>query len=186
MKLKMFLSAVLATVAMGAAATAASANTPVSITPGGAAQAIFAQGGIVFSAAGQVADCPLTLNLSLLTNSIVLADGLLNIGFVTGGNIDPNPCRELNITLLFSPQWLIAVTSFNPATGNANITILNVQVDANGCLFRGTVTATINARSGSVNAITNPSGSLSGPIICGGTATVSGTGGVLSPGQTIS
>jgi len=176
--------AVLALMVGALFSASASANTPVNITPGGAITATFATNGIIFDAGIAQANCPLTLTGTLLTSSVVLADGLLSVGNITGGT-PTTPCNGLAIRLLLSASnpWLISLVSLN-ADGRANVRILNVQVSSSifgiTCLFSGNVNATINGGS-----ITNPSGTLSpvsGPC---GDATVGGNGGTLSPSQTI-
>jgi len=147
--------------------------------------ATFATGGIIVDAGFFQVNCPLTLTGTLLNASVVLAGGLLALGSITGA-IPTSPCNGLGSLVSSSNPWLISYVALGPTDGRAWVRIRNVQISytlpalAVACLFSGDLNATI---AGGV--VGNRSGAL--PLVSGpcGDATVSGDGGALGPGQTI-
>lgn len=170
----------IAIVTMAAGASTASATYTIN-NPGPITATFPNTGSIRFTTTSPAAtlDCPITLRGAVAGTATRLADGLLNIGFVTAGQIIPNPCNGATVTLLFpSPGWLIGLRGTAP---NYTLNILNVQVGINlliSCLFRGNVTANYNSTTGAITGISGTLIKQSG--ICSN-ATVGGTGGTLSP-----
>lgn len=166
-KLYGFVVAIMAIATMAFAASSASA---VTVSPGGNITASFGSGGMTFATIASTTLCPVVFEGNIGTSG----SGSITNATVNGGS----PCLGVRYTFTF--PWSVAVTYGSPL---ATIVVSGITViaDISGlrCTFTGSVTLGVANPGGRINA---PVGTLTGPC---GNATIGGTGGTLSPTQTV-
>lgn len=164
--------ALLVAVVAVAAAGFASANASAAISPGGAITASFPAGGLTFATPFSTTSCAISFSGT--------ANATTNAVSVTSATITPDPCAGIAYRFLLPWSGSASVSGTT-----ASITINDVAVQATiggiiSCLFSGRITLTGTNGAGTINA---PSGTLTSSC---GNAVVGGTGGTLSPAQTVS